>query len=123
MNDEETVALTAGGHTFGKAHGAVPADQLSAQRPKAAHLRTAGLRLGHRARRQIRRGTHHHAASKGRGRNNPTKWGGDYFRLLFKYDYELVNSPAGAQAVAAGRSRTPRTWRPTRAIRPRRSRR
>jgi catalase-peroxidase len=95
MNDEETVALTAGGHAFGKAHGAVPADRLSGS-PESESLERQGFGwLTDQA--MIDAGLITTSGIEGAWTPNPTQWGGDYFRLLFKYDYELVHSPAGAQ--------------------------
>ena len=94
MNDEETVALTAGGHAFGKAHGAVPADQLSGS-PEGESLALQGFGWATDAE-QIEKGHITTAGIEGAWTPNPTQWGGDYFRLLFKYEYELVKSPAGA---------------------------
>ncbi|MBE5074443.1 catalase/peroxidase HPI [Erythrobacteraceae bacterium E2-1 Yellow Sea] len=94
MNDEETVALTAGGHAFGKAHGAVPADLLSGS-PESEALQLQGF--GWITDDQmIKDGRITTSGIEGAWSNNPTQWGGDYFRLLFKYEYELVKSPAGA---------------------------
>ena len=95
MNDEETVALTAGGHAFGKCHGAVPADQLSGS-PESEALQLMGFGWATDAG-QIEKGHITTSGLEGAWTPNPTQWGGDYFRLLFKYDYELVKSPAGAQ--------------------------
>jgi catalase-peroxidase len=94
MNDEETVALIAGGHTFGKAHGAGdPA--LVGREPEAAPIEAMGLGW-------------HSTHGKGKGRDtigggpegawtaSPTKWDNGYFHLLFKYDWQLTKSPAGA---------------------------
>ncbi|QLC23894.1 catalase/peroxidase HPI [Parasphingopyxis algicola] len=95
MNDEETVALTAGGHAFGKCHGAVPADQLSGA-PESGDLHMLGFGWvtdeG-----MIEKGHITTSGLEGAWTPNPTQWGNDYFRLLFKYDYELVESPAGAK--------------------------
>lgn len=94
MNDEETVALTVGGHAFGKAYGAVPADQLSgAPEGEALALQGFGWATDED---QIREGHITTSGIEGAWTPNPTQWGGDYFRLLFKYEYELVQSPAGA---------------------------
>ncbi|RMH47083.1 MAG: catalase/peroxidase HPI [Alphaproteobacteria bacterium] len=94
MNDEETVALTAGGHTFGKAHGAGDA-ALVGPEPEAAPLHQMGL--GWKS-----------AFGKGMGRDTissgiegawtptPTRWDNSYFDVLFGYEWELVKSPAGA---------------------------
>lgn len=94
MNDEETVALTAGGHTFGKAHGAASED-LVAVEPEGAPIEQMGFGWKN-------------AHGKGKGRDaitsgiegawtaNPTKWDNGYFDILFGYEWELVKSPAGA---------------------------
>ncbi|HQS68273.1 MAG: catalase/peroxidase HPI [Novosphingobium sp. 28-62-57] len=94
MNDEETVALTAGGHAFGKAHGAVPADQLSGA-PESEAMELMGFGWATDAE-QIEKGHITTSGIEGAWTPNPTQWGGDYFRLLFQYDFELVRSPAGA---------------------------
>ncbi|AUX68863.1 catalase/peroxidase HPI [Porphyrobacter sp. HT-58-2] len=94
MNDEETVALTAGGHAFGKAHGAAPADTFAGA-PESEELHQMGFGwLVDEG--EIASGNITTSGIEGAWSNNPTQWGGDYFRLLFKYDYELVKSPAGA---------------------------
>ncbi|TNE28152.1 MAG: catalase/peroxidase HPI, partial [Alphaproteobacteria bacterium] len=95
MNDEETVALTAGGHAFGKAHGAIPADQLSGS-PESEALALQGFGWA-TDKGQIDSGAITTSGIEGAWSNNPTAWSHDYFRLLFKYDFELVHSPAGAQ--------------------------
>ncbi|MBU2587442.1 MAG: catalase/peroxidase HPI [Alphaproteobacteria bacterium] len=94
MNDEETVALTAGGHAFGKAHGAVPADQLSGS-PESESLDLQGFGWL-TDQEMIDKGLITTSGVEGAWSNNPTSWSHDYFRLLFKYDFELVKSPAGA---------------------------
>lgn len=95
MNDEETVALTAGGHAFGKAHGAVPADQLSGA-PESEALELMGFGWATDPD-QIGEGHITTSGIEGAWTNTPTQWSDDYFRLLLDYDYELVHSPAGAQ--------------------------
>ncbi|MGB5724395.1 MAG: catalase/peroxidase HPI [Parasphingorhabdus sp.] len=95
MNDEETVALTAGGHAFGKAHGAVPADQLSGA-PESEAMELMGFGWATDAA-QIGEGHITTSGIEGAWTNTPTQWTSDYFRLLLDYDYELVHSPAGAQ--------------------------
>ncbi len=95
MNDEETVALTAGGHAFGKCHGAIPPDQLSGD-PESGDLHLMGFGWSTDPE-QIGEGHITTSGLEGAWTPNPTQWGGDYFRLLFKYDYELVESPAGAK--------------------------
>lgn len=94
MNDEETVALTAGGHAFGKAHGAQPADTFS-DSPESEALHQQGFGWLTDAD-EIAKGHITTSGIEGAWSNNPTSWSHDYFRLLFKYDYELVQSPAGA---------------------------
>ncbi|MBN8210164.1 catalase/peroxidase HPI [Bacillus sp. NTK071] len=95
MNDEETVALIAGGHTFGKAHGAGDAEAHVGAAPEAADIEEQGLGW---------KNTH----GKGKGRDTitsgvegawtaePTKWDNGYYDLLFGYEWELTKSPAGA---------------------------
>ena len=94
MNDEETVALIAGGHTFGKTHGAAPASHVGRE-PEAAPLEAMGLGW---------------LSNYGKGNGDdtitsglevtwtttPTKWSNNYFENLFKFDWELTKSPAGA---------------------------
>ncbi|HVE06224.1 MAG TPA: catalase/peroxidase HPI [Paraburkholderia sp.] len=105
MNDEETVALIAGGHTFGKTHGAGPADHVGPE-PEAAGLESMGLGW---------------KSSFGSGKggdtitsglevtwtSTPTQWGNGFFENLFGYEWELTKSPAGAnQWVAKGADAT-----------------
>jgi len=95
MDDEETVALTAGGHAFGKAHGAQPSQTFSrAPEGEALHHQGFGWLTDEE---EIAKGHITTSGIEGAWSNNPTQWSHDYFRLLFKYDYELVHSPAGAQ--------------------------
>nr|WP_242653507.1 catalase/peroxidase HPI [Sphingomonas jatrophae] len=95
MNSEETVALTAGGHAFGKAHGAKPAENFGKNpAAEAVHMQGLGWLTDQE---EIGRGHITTSGIEGAWTNNPTRWGGDYFRLLFKYDYELTTSPAGAK--------------------------
>jgi catalase-peroxidase len=94
MNDEETVALTAGGHTFGKCHGAGDAAKIGAE-PEGADIAQQGLgwQSGHES------GIGDHTITSGlEGAWTPTpiQWTDNYFRMLLDYDYELVKSPAGA---------------------------
>ncbi|MXO48309.1 catalase/peroxidase HPI [Erythrobacter vulgaris] len=94
MNDEETVALTAGGHAFGKCHGAAPADSFgSAPEGETLHRMGFGWLTDPE---EIEKGHITTSGIEGAWTPNPTQWGGDYFRLLFKYEYELTQSPAGA---------------------------
>ena len=95
MNDEETVALTAGGHTFGKAHGAGDAG-LVGDAPEGADIALQGL--GWISSHESGMGEHTITSGiEGAWVNTPTEWSENYFRLLMDYDYELVRSPAGAQ--------------------------
>jgi catalase-peroxidase len=94
MNDEETVALTAGGHTFGKCHGAGDAALLGAE-PEAAGLEEMGL--GWKSRHGTGVGSDTITSGlEGAWTPNPTKWDMGYFDMLFGYEWELVKSPAGA---------------------------
>src|SRR6476661_2261067 len=95
MNHEETVALTAGGHTFGKAHGAGD-PSLVGDAPEGADLALQGL--GWSSSFESGMGEHTITSGiEGSWVNTPTSWSENYFRLLLDYDYELVRSPAGAQ--------------------------
>ncbi|MEY4498201.1 MAG: hypothetical protein RJA40_306 [Actinomycetota bacterium] len=94
MNDEETVALTAGGHTVGKAHGNGDASRLGPS-PEGADITEAGLGWMNHTTRSIGRDTVS-SGIEGAWTTHPTKWDGGYFELLFKYDWELKKSPAGA---------------------------
>ncbi|WP_304309544.1 catalase/peroxidase HPI [Pseudacidovorax intermedius] len=99
MDDEETVALIAGGHTFGKTHGAAPADNVGAE-PEAEDLAAQGF------------GWHNkHGSGKGADAitsglevtwtRTPTQWSNDYFEFLFGHEWELTKSPAGAHQWVA----------------------
>ena len=95
MNDEETVALTAGGHTFGKCHGAVDSKHIGHE-PERADIEHQGLgwinsfETGH--------GGHAFTSGlEGAWTNNPIKWDNGYFQNLFGYEWELTTSPAGAK--------------------------
>ena len=94
MDDEETVALTAGGHTVGKAHGNNNAALIGAE-PEGAALEEGGLGWNVHAARSVGRDTIT-SGLEGAWTAHPTKWDGGYFDLLLKYDWELVKSPAGA---------------------------
>jgi catalase-peroxidase len=99
MNDEEIVALIAGGHTFGKAHGAAPESHKGPE-PEGAPLEAQGLGW-------------HSSFGSGHGKDTvssglevtwtttPARWSNDYFEHLFKYEWELVKSPAGAKQWVA----------------------
>jgi catalase-peroxidase len=94
MNDEETVALVAGGHTFGKCHGAGPATHVGPE-PEAAGIEEQGLgwksSFG-----SGKAGDAIGSGIEGAWKPNPTKWDMGYLKVLFKYEWELVKSPAGA---------------------------
>ena len=94
MNDEETVALTAGGHTVGKCHGNGDAKLLGPD-PEAADVEEQGLGWINKTQRGIGRDTVT-SGLEGAWTTHPTHWDNDYFRLLLKYDWELKKSPAGA---------------------------
>jgi catalase-peroxidase len=94
MNDEETVALVAGGHTFGKAHGAGAPQHVGAE-PEGAGLEEQGL--GWRNAHESGVGTHATTSGlEGAWKPNPTTWDNGYFETLFGYEWELTKSPAGA---------------------------
>jgi len=94
MNDEETVALIAGGHTFGKCHGAGPASHVGPE-PESAGLEEQGL--GWRSSFGSGRGGDTISSGiEGAWKPNPTQWDMGYLKVLFKYEWELVKSPAGA---------------------------
>ncbi len=94
MNDEETVALVAGGHTFGKCHGAGPATHVGPE-PEAAGMEEMGL--GWRSSFGSGKGGDTIGSGiEGAWKPNPIKWDMAYLRVLFKYEWELVKSPAGA---------------------------
>ncbi|MBC8208303.1 MAG: catalase/peroxidase HPI [Desulfobulbaceae bacterium] len=94
MNDEETVALVAGGHTFGKCHGAGPASHVGPE-PEAAPVEEQGL--GWKSNFGSGKGGDTISSGiEGAWKPNPTKWDTGYLKVLFKYDWELVKSPAGA---------------------------
>nr|UIX55941.1 catalase-peroxidase [Aspergillus fumigatus] len=99
MNDEETVALIAGGHTFGKTHGAAPADNVGKE-PEAAGLEAQGLGWANK-----------HGSGKGphtitsglevTWTKTPTQWNNNFLEYLFKFEWELTKSPAGAHQWVA----------------------
>jgi len=95
MNDEETVALVAGGHTFGKAHGAGN-PKLVGPEPEGAPIEAQGL--GWINSFGTGKGVHTTTSGiEGAWKPNPTKWDNGYFDMLFGYEWELTKSPAGAQ--------------------------
>jgi len=94
MNDEETVALVAGGHTFGKCHGAGPATHVGPE-PEAAPVEQQGL--GWKSSFHTGKGGDAIGSGiEGAWKPNPIKWDMGYLNMLFKYEWELVKSPAGA---------------------------
>jgi catalase-peroxidase len=95
MNDEETVALIAGGHTFGKTHGAGPATHVGRE-PEGGNLEEQGF--GWKSSYETGRGAH--AITSGlevTWTRTPTRWSNDFFKHLFEYEWELTTSPAGAK--------------------------
>ncbi|EIF29865.1 catalase/peroxidase HPI [Burkholderia sp. Ch1-1] len=118
MNDEETVALIAGGHTFGKTHGAGPADNVGPE-PEAADLENQGLGWKN----SFGTGKGGDTITSGlevTWTTTPTKWGNGFFENLFKYEWELTKSPAGAhQWVAKDAGETiPHAHDPSKKLRP-----
>jgi catalase-peroxidase len=94
MNDEETVALVAGGHTFGKCHGAGDAGNVGPE-PEGAPIEEQGL--GWKSSYKSGKGGDTISSGiEGAWKPNPTKWDMGYLKVLFKYEWELVKSPAGA---------------------------
>jgi len=94
MNDEETVALTAGGHTIGKAHGDGDASTLGPE-PEAANIEEQGLGWMNHANEGSAKGTIT-SGVEGAWTSNPTQWDNGYFDMLFKHEWQLSKSPAGA---------------------------
>jgi catalase-peroxidase len=94
MNDEETVALVAGGHTFGKAHGAGDPSLVGAE-PEGAPIEQMGFGWKNAHNSGVGRDTTT-SGIEGPWTSNPTQWDNGYFNLLFKYDWALTKSPAGA---------------------------
>ena len=94
MNDEETVALTAGGHTVGKAHGNGKAQNLGPV-PEAADVNEQGLGWMNHSTRSVGRDTVS-SGIEGAWTTHPTQWDNGYFHLLLNYEWELTKSPAGA---------------------------
>src|SRR6476660_2982478 len=118
MNHEETVALTAGGHTFGKCHGAGDPSLVDTA-PEGADIALQGLGWAS----SFESGIGEHTITsgiEGSWVNTPTKWSENYFRLLLDYDYELVKSPAGAQQWQPVNQReedmAPAAWDPSKRV-------
>jgi catalase-peroxidase len=101
MNDYETVALVAGGHTFGKSHGAADPDEFVGTEPAGAKIEE--MSMGWKNSFKSGKGDHTITSGiEGAWTPNPDKWDHDYFRVLFDYEWELTKSPAGAHQ-----------WKPT----------
>jgi catalase-peroxidase len=120
MNDEETVALIAGGHTFGKTHGAAPASHVGPD-PEAAGLESQGLGWSN----SFGNGKAGDAITSGlevTWTSTPTKWSNSFFSNLFGYDWELTKSPAGANQWTpkngAGAGTVPHAHDPSKRISP-----
>jgi catalase-peroxidase len=120
MNDEETVALIAGGHTFGKTHGAAPASHVGPD-PEAAGLDEQGFGWKN----SFGTGVGADAITSGlevTWTTTPTKWGNDFFKHLFGYEWELTKSPAGANQWrpknGAGAGTVPHAFDPAKKIAP-----
>ncbi|GAA1817358.1 catalase/peroxidase HPI [Luedemannella flava] len=118
MNDEETVALIAGGHTFGKTHGAGPADHVGVE-PEAAPIEAQGIGW------KSTYGTGKGADTITSGlevtwTDQPTRWGNRFFEILFGYEWELSESPAGAHQWVAKDAEAiiPDAYDPTRKHKP-----
>ena len=95
MNDEETVALVVGGHTFGKCHGAADPGKHVGPEPEGADIEEQGL--GWKNSFGSGKGVHTITSGiEGAWTTNPIKWDHDYLEILFKYEWELTKSPAGA---------------------------
>jgi catalase-peroxidase len=120
MNDEETVALIAGGHSFGKTHGAAPATHVGPE-PEGGNLEEQGF--GWKGAYETGRGAH--AITSGlevTWTTTPTRWSNDFFKHLFEYEWELTTSPAGAKQWkpknGAGAGTVPDAHDPSRKIAP-----
>jgi len=121
MNDEETVALIAGGHTFGKTHGAAPAVPHVGREPEGGNLEEQGF--GWKS--SYNTGVGAHAITSGlevTWTTTPTKWSNDFFKHLFEYEWELTESPAGAKQWkpknGAGEGTVPAAHDPSKKIAP-----
>ncbi len=121
MNDEETVALIAGGHTFGKTHGAAAADKYVGREPEGGNLEEQGF--GWKG--SYETGSGAHAITSGlevTWTTTPTRWSNDFFKHLFEYEWELTESPAGAKQWkpknGAGAGTVPHAHDPSKKIAP-----
>ena len=108
MNDEETVALTAGGHTFGKCHGAADPGKYVGPEPEAAGIEEQGL--GWKNSFGSGKGSDTISSGlEGAWTNNPTKWDNGYFDNLFGHDWELIKGPGGGKQWAPKNAESVRT--------------
>jgi catalase-peroxidase len=121
MNDEETVALIGGGHTFGKAHGAADAGKHCGPEPEGGNLEEQGF--GWKSSYETGKGAH--ATTSGlevTWTTTPTRWSNDFFKHLFEYEWELTTSPAGAKQWkpknGAGEGTVPHAHDPSKKIAP-----
>ena len=121
MNDEETVALIAGGHTFGKTHGAAAADKYVGREPEGGNLEEQGF--GWKGGYESGKGAH--AITSGlevTWTTTPVRWNHDFFKHLFEYEWELTTSPAGAKQWTpkngAGAGTVPHAHDPAKKIAP-----
>ena len=120
MNDEETVALIAGGHTFGKTHGAVSADHIGPD-PEGAGLEEQGLGWRNSFG-SGKPGDSNTSGLEGAWTNNPVKWDNGFFENLFGYEWELTKSPAGKSQYrpknAAAAAKVPDAFDPSKKVAP-----
>lgn len=100
MNDEETVALIAGGHTFGKTHGAADPSKYVGREPAAAPIQEMSMGWNNTFGKGHSEDTIT-SGLEGAWTSTPAKWGHEYFKNLFEYEWELTKSPAGAQQWVA----------------------
>src|SRR6188474_3193705 len=120
MNDEETVALIVGGHSFGKTHGAAPGSNVGPE-PEAAPVEDQGI--GWKNKFGSGKGAHSITSGlEGAWTNNPTKWDNGFLENLFEYEWELTESPAGAKQWkpknGAGAGTVPHAHDPSKKIAP-----
>jgi len=121
MNDEETVALIAGGHTFGKTHGAADASKYCGPEPEGGNLEEQGF--GWKNCYETGKGPHTITSGlEVTWTTTPTKWSNDFFKHLFEYEWELTTSPAGAKQWkpknGAGEGTVPDAHDPSKKIAP-----
>ena len=121
MNDEETVALIAGGHTFGKTHGAGDAGKYVGVEPEGAPIEEQGLGWKN----TFGNGHSTHAITSGlevAWTTTPTKWSNNYFENLFSFDWECIKGPGGAwqwtPKNGAGANTVPDAYDATKSTRP-----